>query len=164
MAPPGYQPTQAAPSPMRWRGSHLRKCDHVVAGILHSDFFGTVEGGAKGHYDGRTFQGGDSFVNVADFDVEEGWAFAHNVHAIRIVFFYAVKALIHDFEVSFLEEHETNFVSFRDFNGFFKAQAIHPETDARFDFVDEQNGGDFIDGHVVLLFLFFQLTGGGAEE
>ena len=75
-------------------------------GSFIADFLGAVEGGANRHHDRRTFECGDCFVNIADFNVEESRAFAHDVRAIWVILLDAGEGLVHQFDVVFHEDHE----------------------------------------------------------
>lgn len=54
----------------------LGESDEVAGGIFYADFLGAVEGGAFGEIDFGALDGELDGVEIFDFEIEEGGAFA----------------------------------------------------------------------------------------
>jgi hypothetical protein len=121
----------------------LGEGDEVAGGIFYADFFGAVEGGAFGEIDFGAFDGRFDGVEIFDFDIEERGALAHVGGDCGEIVVGAGVGLIHDFSGATLEGDEDEFVAFRDFDGFGEAELFEPEREDGFDFLDEEDGGDF---------------------
>jgi hypothetical protein len=123
----------------------LGEGDEVAGGIFYADFLCAVEGGAFGEIDFGAFDGGLDGVEIFDFDVEEGGAFADGGGDRGEILVGAGVGLVHDFGGAAFESGESEFVAFRNFDGFGEAEFVEPEREDWFDFLDEEDRGDFFD-------------------
>src|SRR5260221_7077389 len=119
---------------------------------MDAKFAHAVKGGANGHDEFHVFHGGENGVEIVDFHVEVGGAFAGGGgDFFGGVFFNAGVGLVHHFGSALLKSDKTESVAVGDFDGLGEAETINPEGDDRLDVLDEQDGGEAFDVHGIFL-------------